>query len=358
MAAKKITFISVTKDVRKHKIGFKYYFPMVLLAIAFMLLFILGSHYSTSYGFLFLIPFILVFVPLFVAFSEYNAFLESGGRTDNFFKTIFVLFKTSFRTGRFRYFFSLKIVLLFFVYLLVGYFAFSLLSTFVLSIVSPTTFNAMYLAFIEMSNVEMVEDFYPLLEQFTTDFALYFEILDIGMHLIPVLGLIYLINRGVFQVYTSLFIEQRPFLPYHHVNKALFSDRATARAKRGANLLLFALLSFVYVATYVGLFYLFKHIAVNGLHALQASLLSMTILLLFLPFILRFNYFLYQKLVASKRKDVLLFVINELSELLKTPGLPGETQEYLRKVKMVRENELKTFDPPNENVNDEKEKAP
>lgn len=338
MAEEKVTFRGVFKEILRSKQKRKSYilFTLILLAIAFVLTYVNYTDYSLISA----IIFIMILMPLVVTFAEYTAIIETGAEQPRRFRVYFDLFRNTYRSGRISVFFSWKTLLYFFLYIIgsglvfmAGLFAF-------IYFFDQTLYTALFELFKEAQVTMSPEAYNELTNKLLNLFTNYNETIVMYNQLMLILGIIFVLNRGVFHVYLSLFIEHRQGVRFQVLKDAFASDAPTKQKIIRTQVLLTTLAFSLYTLLYIGAYYVLKYFVKSDLNFLQAELIALVAFGLIIPFTTRYHFFFYHQLMEPKRIDILRFSISELKAMIKNPNLPENTINYITQILAFRENEL------------------
>lgn len=349
MAEEKVTFFSVFKTVMKRTNTIKSYvlFTLILLSLGFVITYV---NY-TDFAFISAILFIIILMPLIVTFAEYTALIETGAEPPRNFKVYTTLFANTYRSGRIKVFLSWKTLLFFILYLFMTTFLFMGGLLLFISVFDQPFMTQMMTIFNEMQVTTSPETYSQLTNDLINLFNKYNDPIMLSAHLITVLGIIFVFNKGVFNVYLSLFIEHRQGYRFIDLKTTFLGDKVTKRKVLGTQLLLTFISMLIFTLFYIGAYFLIGYQTHTYLRFLQAELIAVLSFAFLIPFTTRFYFYFYHRVMEPKRIEILKFTINELKAILKTPNLPTETGEYIAQILSFREQELDArLNPPKEEV--------
>lgn len=352
MASEKLTFSSVVKDVFTKKDGIKKYllFTLIILTFAFVSVYLNYTNYYIIGTFIL----VLILLPVIVTFTEYTALMESGAPFPTSFKAFLKLFQNTYRSGRLRVVLTWKAILGYLLYIIVVSFAIVFGFSLFIVLFDKDLLNAMTPIIEKILNASSPEILNELIDEITLLFDAYSTAFSLANHIAMIAGVVFILNRGIFKVYASVFIEHQPTTKFDIINKKFFKDKETVKIRRRMHLAVEAIVIVLYALVFIGSFFLTRAINPNGLSFLQAELISLIVLVVALPFTTRFNFYFYQKLMAPKREEVLRFSISELRGILQNPRLPEQGKAYIAEVMKARQQELDELTGVFENVDDSK----
>lgn len=350
MANEKLTFGSVLKDAFTKKDGIKKYllFTLIILTFGFVTVYL---NY-TSYYIIGTFILVLILLPIIVTFTEYTALMESGAPFPSSFKSFMKLFQNTYRSGRLRVVLTWKAILGYLLYIVIISFAIVLGFSIFVVIFDKELVAALTPILENVLNAESPEILNALVDEMGALFSAYDTAFSLVNQIAMVAGLIFILNRGIFKVYASVFIEHQPTTKFDVINTKFFKDKETIKIKRRMHASVDALVIIVYGLVFVGSFFLVRAIRANGLNFLQAELIALVVLVIALPFATRFNFYFYQRLMSPKREEVLRFSISELRGILQNPGLPEQGKAYIAEVLKARQQELDELTGVFENVDE------
>lgn len=323
--------------------------PFNLLAYLFIIVSILAISFVTTYlnytdySIIGVLIFIFLLIPLLVVYTEYTALFESGARPPRTFKTFLDLYKNTFRSGRLRLLYTWKTILFFLLYLIVTGMIFTIGLSLFIYFFDQTTLNAFQVILNDMAQVNSPEELNAIVTRFSALFDPYLPAQMLFNQVVIIIGIFFVTNKAMFNIYAAIFIEHRPTTKFSEVKEVLLSsqnDRKKVRAIQFNNLLLGILL---YLLIYIGAFLLINFFNPNINIFLQIELIGLLVIGVLLPFAARFNYFLFQDVMEKNRREVLVFALNELKAIVMTPNIPEQTKNYLIGLINIREEELKSL---------------
>ncbi|OQC11484.1 MAG: hypothetical protein BWX74_00060 [Tenericutes bacterium ADurb.Bin087] len=341
MAQKPVTFRIVFKRYRTQRRNFKSYLLLTLafLAISFVTIYL----NSTDFALIGAVILVFVIFPLIVVFAEYTALIESGAPAPRNSRAYFDLYRNTYRSGRLRYIFSFRNVILFLIYFLLGMFVAGLGMTIFIYFFDKVTYEQMFNLMVEFQNTTTPDALNILVTKVETLLAPYLEGQILAYNLVATLGIIFIIVKGVFNIYLSIFIEHRPTTSFTVLRNTFINDAETKTGLRRVQTNTVLIVFTLYTVLNIGGYFLLKVINPHGPLFLQAELLGLIALSVCLPFVTRITFYLYHSLMEKKRVQILRFAIVELREIIKNPGLPAQTKEYITQVLKVREQEYATL---------------
>lgn len=337
MAQKSVTFRTVFKRYKRERRSIKSYLLLTLAFLAFS--FVTVYLNSTELALLGAILLVFVIFPLIVVFSEYTALIESGAPAPRNSRAYFDLYKNTYRSGRLRHIFNLRNIVVFLIYFLVGMFIAGLGMTLFIYFFDKPVYDQMFNLMLEFQGTSTPDALNVLVTKIELLLEPYIPSQILAYNLVATLGLIFIIVKGVFNIYLSIFIEHRPTTSFIVLRNTFVGDAETKsslrRVQTGIVLIVFSL----YTLFNVGGYFLLQAINPHGPLFLQAELLGLVVLTIALPFTTRFTFYLYHSVMEKKREQILRFAIVELREIIKNPNLPEQTKTYITQVLKVREQE-------------------
>jgi len=341
MAEKPVTFRTVFKRYRSQRRNLKSY---LLLALAFLAIsFVTVYLNSTELALIGAVILVFVIFPLIVVFAEYTALIESGAPAPRNSRAYFDLYRNTYRSGRLRHIFSLRNVIVFLIYFLVGMFVAGLGMTLFIFFFDKATYEQMFNLMVEFQSTTTPDALNILVSKVETLLTPYLEGQMLAYNLVATLGIIFIVIKGVFNIYLSIFIEHRPTTSFVVLRNTFINDAETKTALRRVQTGIVLIIFTLYTILNVGGYFLLKVINPHGPLLLQAELLGLIALSVCLPFVTRISFYLYHSLMEKKRVQILRFAIVELREIIKNPSLPAQTKEYITQVLKVREQEYATL---------------
>lgn len=337
MGQKPVTFRSVFKRYKSNRRSIKGYLLLTLAFLAFG--FVTVYLNTTEFSFFGAIILVFVIFPLIVVFSEYTALIESGAPAPRNSRAYFDLYKNTYRSGRLRHIFSLRNVLLFLLYLFFAVFIAIIGMMVFIFLFNKPLYEEMYNIITQFEGVTTPDTMNALVIQFETLLEPYLPAQMLVYNLISILGFIFIVVKGIFHIYLSIFIEHRPTTRFLIIKNTFISDKETKNALRRVQTGIILIVFAFYALLNVGGYFLFKIINPNGALFLQSELLGLVALSICLPFVTRFTFYLYHSVMEPKRIQILKFAIIELREIVKNPNLPEQTKAYITQVLKVREQE-------------------
>lgn len=337
MANEKITYRSIFKKSFKEKGWLKRYalFTLVILALAFVTIYL-----NSEIPFLGAIILIVFLIPLVITYTEYAALVETKSPTPRNFRGFQMLFTNTYRSGRVRVILTFKTIIKFFLFLMLGMFVIALVFYFIIMIFDPSLFGQIQTIMNEMmasqtpelmmAKLEAIE---ALLIDYEAPFFIVNQLIQVGI-------LIYFVNHGIFQVFTSIFIQQQPMTSLTEINRRFFSDPKSKKVMRNVTFInVFAIL-LLYGLIYTGSFLLLYFNTQSLNLIMQAELIAIVVLVVALPFVVRFNFHMYQALSKTKEVEIMQFTIEELTNILRSPYIPEESRPYIAEVLKMKKSEL------------------
>lgn len=341
MAEKNVTFLSVLKTFFTKPQRLQSY---LLMTLTFLTLGVISSYLNyTEYSFIGILIFIMILLPFLVTFIEYTGRTESGLGQIPTPKFIYFLFANTYKTGRVRLLFGWKTALLFFLYLILGGIVVTGIMTLYLIIFDPSVISGILDLIVVFQNANSPEAMNALYDDFFALIANYNGVIVLMNQLYLMGGLFFVVNRSMFNIYLTMFIEHRPTATLTSITDALFKGESTMKKLRGIQFIVTIISLILYSIFFIGAYTLFMTLNPAANVLLQAELVGLLLLAVLLPFGARFNYVLYHELVNPKKERILLYIINELKEILKTPGIPEETRILITQLLVMREEELRNI---------------
>lgn len=340
----KINTKSVFRDLKKNKIKLhEHILPMLIyLAILYGIIFLT----ITSVDFLGIILFFFLLLPATVIYIEYASLVEAGAKPENFSKLLRQLFSNAFRSGRTFLLFSFKTLLYIFLATIVS----SLLLSSGITLYDFMNGGVMIAAFNEaaehlaLGNVDL---YIETIAVAVDSLELYAVVFAVVTEFLVFLFLVYAFNKNSFLIYADMFIERRPNVKMKTVMDNFFNDPQTKKKRRRVQFVSFLIVGVIFAMTYFASFILLYTLAEGGaglpIILLRTNLVSFLIFVLTIPFLIRFNYYLYQQIARTKRINILEFSINEIGLLMNFENIPEQMQQYLEIVKNLRIEELKNL---------------
>lgn len=339
MANEKITYRSLFKKTFNKKGWFKKYalFTLVILALAFV-----TSYLNYEVPFLGALLLIIFLIPLIITFTEYSALVETNSPLPRNFRGFRMLFTNTYRSGRVRIILTFKLILKYFFYMLIGMFLSGLIFYFIIATFDAGLLSEIQTAMTAMINSETPEQIlensdilFGLITNYEAPFLIVNQLIAGGI-------LVTFVNQGIFRVFTSIFIQQQPMTSLESINKRFFSDNESKKVLRKANFInvLIVLLTYalVYTASFLLLYFYSKN--QGSILQLQAELISLVVLVGFLPLVIRFNFYMYQALAKTKEIQIVEFNISELKSILRSPLIPEEARPYIAELLKAKKSEL------------------
>ncbi len=337
MADEKITYRSVLKDTFKNKGWFKKYalLTLVILTLAFVTIYL-----NSVVPFLGAVLLIIFLIPLIITFTEYTSLVETGSPAPRDFKGFRRLFTNTYQSGRVRVILTFQMILKYFLFTIVSLFVTVLVFYFIIA-----SFNAPLLVQIRTVMTEALNSETPelilakldiiegLLSSYEAPFFLVNQILQTGI-------LIHFINQSVFRVFTSVFIQQQPMTSLNVINSRFFSDKESKNLLRKSNFINVFSVSVLYALVYAGVFLLLFYKSQSTNFILQTDLIALIVLVAAMPFVVRFNFYMYQALAKRKEVEIMEFTISELKNILRSPMIPEESRPYIAEILKMRMSEL------------------
>lgn len=343
MAEKNVTFLSVLKAFFTKPLRLQNY---LMLTLTFLALGATSVYLNyTDYSFFGILIFIMILIPLVVTFVDYTGRVESGLAQTPTPKSLYFLFANTYKTGRVRLLFSWKTALLFFLYLIVGGALITIIMALYLYFFDPTVYEGIFDLFVVFQNANSPEAINVLYDDFFALIANYNSAIVLMNQIYLVAGLIYVVNRSMFNIYLTMFVEHRPNTSVDTLIDALFKGETTIKKLRKIQFLIALFALILYSAFFIGAYTLFMNLDPAANVMLQAELIGLLVLVVLMPLGARYHFFLYHALVNHKKERILLYIINELKEILKTQGLPEETRIFITQVLVMREEELNQLKP-------------
>ncbi|MGI6734632.1 MAG: hypothetical protein ACOX3C_00340 [Bacilli bacterium] len=337
MGQKPVTFYRVFKKYRTSRRSIKGYLLLTLAFLAFS--FVTVYLNTTEFSLIGAVILVFVIFPIIVVFTEYTALIESGAPAPRNSRAYFDLYKNTYRSGRLRHIFSLRTVLFFLLYLFCAMFVAIMGMMLFIFFFDKELYEQMYNLILQFEGVATPNTMNALVLHFEALLKPYLVPQVLVYNLIMMLGLIFIVVKGVFNIYLSIFIEHRPTTRFLVLRNTFINDKETKdglrRVQMGLILIVFAL----YTLFNVGGYFLLRLINPNGALFLQSELFGLIALSICLPFVTRFTFYLYHSLMESKRVQILRFAIFELGEIIKNPSLPEQTKAYITQILKMREQE-------------------
>ncbi|HZJ89911.1 MAG TPA: hypothetical protein VFD05_04510 [Bacilli bacterium] len=353
----KITTKAVFRDLRKNKIKFREHILGILLYLAIIYAIVFLA--TTSVDFLGVIVFFFLLLPATVIYIEYTSLVEAGAKPENFSKLLRQLFRNAFRSGRTFLLFSFKTLLLIFLALIVS----NVVTGSAIAIYDASTSGKLILFFEEATEILLTggnEAYLDFLIEGLDDFESYLTFFTVMSEFFIFLFVIYAFNRNSFLIFADMFIERSPAVKMKTVMAEFFSDAETKRKRRRIQFVSFIIVSFAFGLVYFTSFTIINALAEGGaglnIVLLRTNLISFALFVFLVPFMIRFNYYLYQQIARTKRPDILRFSIYEIGRLIETPNIPDEMKQYLDVVKKLREEELRKLEEPDFSEKEDKNK--
>lgn len=338
MAGEKISFLSVLKDTLKgRRLLAKYaLFTLVILALSFVSVYLGYTDYSLV-GTLIMVVLVL---PLIVTFTTYTALVETGGPAPRKFSDFIRLYQTTYRSGQLRLVLTWKVLLGFLLYILIT----SFVTIFGFSMFIMMFDKPLFNEYIALANSILNTDSPEALNNFVNEllalFLPYEKMYVIINQFWLISGLIYIVNKSVFKVYISMYIEHQPTTSYATLQNLFLNDQITRKNIRRNHTLLLISVLFIYLIFFGGSIFLFDAINPAGLVLLQAELIGLIVLMIMLPIGTVFNFIFFQQVLAPKRQAILIFVIEELKGFYNNENIPEETKDYFLRIIQIRQQEL------------------
>lgn len=303
---------------------------------------------STDYSFVGILILFFLILPLTVATVEFNSVLETDPNIAHPRVIALQFFKKSFRSPRMIILIGFRTLLwlllinaITFLLTVIGMsiFVFSFDASFVqllndFSALMATGANATVLQDFLFAN-EVLLNPYVLVFSAITQFSFFASFL-------------YLVIFNVIKVYADIFIHKRPSVTPRVMYKQLFGESNEKKLARRsfffAALVPFSLFALVYG---LSVFFISSNISNPYNHLIilsRAQLIGFLVFALFIPYLLRATYFIFHHLSELKKKEVLLFTINEVTIMLQMADLPEQSRKLLEFVKKMRELELQELD--------------
>ncbi len=337
MADEKVTYYSILKSTFQGKGWFKKYalFTLVILTLGFVTIYL--NFEIPFLGALLLIVFL---IPLVITYTEYSALIETRNPIPRDFRGFGNLFTNTYRSGRVRVILTFKVILKYFLYMMLG----MILSGFVFYLIIAN-YDAVLFSQIKtaidatfksetpeliLANLEIVEG---LLVNYEVPFFIVNQLMAMGI-------LIFFVNQGIFRIFTSVFIQQQPMTSLDEINKRFFGDKKSKSLRIKANLINVLSVFLLYGLVYTGSFLLLYNFSESANIILQTDLISFLVLVGALPFVVRFNFFMYQALAKTKEVEIMEFTISELKSILRSPLIPEGTRPYIVEILKIKMSEL------------------
>lgn len=339
MAEEKVTFSKTLKQLFSQKGRVRSYilFTLILMTFAFVTTYLNYTDFSIIGIFIF----IIILLPLVVTFTEYSALIESGNEPPRQVKVYYNLFKNTYRSGRFNVFFSWKTLLFYFLYTIIVSFLF-LGGLYAFIYFNDKPFLASLMDIVSRFQSATSPEMYATLgDELLALFAKYNGTINIFNQLALIFGLIFIFNRGVFNVYLSIFIEHRPTYRFKDISQKFIGENKDKQRLFLMQLFLTFFSFLFYTLLYIGSYFLLNFLAPSPMLFLQVELIALLSFGVILPFTTRFYFYYYHAFMEPKRIDILKFTIVELKEILNNPTLPPEANNYIHQILMMREEELK-----------------
>lgn len=341
----KVNTKTVFRDLRKNKFKFREHILAILLYLAIIYAIVFLA--TTTVDFLGVIIFFFLLLPATVIYIEYTSLVEAGAKPENFSKLLRQLFRNAFRSGRTFLLFSFKTLLFIFLAIIIS----SIATGSAIAIYDAQTTGELVLFFEEATEVLLSsgnESYLDYLIEGLDGFENYMTFFTVVSEFFLFLFVIYAFNRNSFLIYADMFIERRPTVKMKFVMEEFFNDSETKRKRRRIQFVSFMIVSGVFALVYFSSFTIINLLAEGGaglgIVLLRTNLVSFAVFVFLVPFMIRFNYYLYQQIARIKRADILKFSIFEIGQLIETPNIPEQMKSYLEVVKNLRIDELKTLE--------------